>query len=64
MNDFWSNVFRYPKFFISSLFGLILVILTPIKNLFKIPKFRIFLILFIFIIIISFYLIIKNMLVL
>jgi hypothetical protein len=43
MNDFWNNISRYPRFFISSLAGLILVILTPFKNLFKIKKFRIFL---------------------
>jgi hypothetical protein len=50
MNDFWNNISRYPRFFISSLAGLILVILAPLKNLFKIKKFRIlvpvFLILF------------------
>jgi hypothetical protein len=44
MNDFWNNVSRYPRFFISSLAGLILVILTPFKNLFKIKKLRIFVI--------------------
>ena len=44
MNDFWNNISRYPRFFISSLAGLILVILAPVKNLFKIPKLRIFLI--------------------
>ena len=41
MSDFWTNVSRYPRFFISSLVGLILVILTPFRNLFKIKKFRI-----------------------
>jgi hypothetical protein len=41
MNDFWNNVSRYPRFFISSLAGLILVILAPLKNLFKIKQFRI-----------------------
>ena len=40
MNDFWNNISRYPRFFISSLVGLILVILTPFRNLFKIKKFR------------------------
>ena len=43
MNDFWDNISRYPRFFISSFAGLILVILTPLRNLFKIKKFRIFL---------------------
>jgi hypothetical protein len=48
MNDFWNNISRYPRFFISSLAGLILVILTPFKNLFKIKKFRIFLPIFLY----------------
>jgi hypothetical protein len=43
MNDFWTNISRYPRFFISSLAGLILVILAPFRNLFKIKKFRILL---------------------
>lgn len=41
MNDFWNNVSRYPRFFISSLAGLILIILAPLKNLFKVKKFRV-----------------------
>ena len=40
MNDFWNNLARYPSFLVSSLVGLILVILTPFRNLFKIKKFR------------------------
>ena len=44
MNDFWNNISRYPRFFISSLAGLILVIVAPFKNLFKIKKLRIFVI--------------------
>lgn len=40
MNDFWNNVFRYPRFFISSMIGLIVVILTPFKSVFQIKKFR------------------------
>jgi len=61
MNDFLNNISRYPRFFISSLIGLILVILTPFRNLFKVKRFRfilpIFLLGFIFLISI----IIKNM---
>nr|YP_010516795.1 hypothetical chloroplast RF33 [Haslea pseudostrearia]UXN44577.1 hypothetical chloroplast RF33 [Haslea pseudostrearia] len=53
MNNFWNNISRYPRFFISSVIGLILIILAPFKNLFKIKKFRIFLI-FIFLLFISF----------
>lgn len=55
MNNFWNNVLRYPRFFISSVTGLIIVILTPFKNLFKIRKLRIFLVIFVllFIVILS-----------
>jgi Protein of unknown function (DUF751) len=40
MSDFWNNVSRYPRFFISSVTGLILVMLTPFRNLLKIKKFQ------------------------
>lgn len=43
MNDFWNNISRYPRFFISSLIGLILVILTPLRNLLKLKRFQILL---------------------
>jgi hypothetical protein len=61
MNDFWNNISRYPRFFISSLAGSILVILAPLKNLFKIPKLRIVLIISFLAFIIFLYLIIRNM---
>lgn len=61
MNNFWTNIFRYPRFFISSLLGLVFVILTPFKNLFKNPKSRIFLIVFLLLFIITLYNIIINM---
>jgi len=61
MSDFWNNIARYPRFFISSLVGLILVILAPFKNLFKIPKFRIILIIFLLLFIVLLYNIILNM---
>ena len=64
MNSFWTNILRYPRFFISSLVGLILVILTPFRNLFKIPKLRIFLIVSIILILVGLYLVIVNMTVL
>ena len=48
MNDFWNNISRYPRFFISSVIGLALVIIAPFRNLFKIPKLRIFLVILIF----------------
>jgi hypothetical protein len=61
MNNFWSNIVRYPRFFISSMIGLILIILTPFINLFKTPKLRLFLILFSLVFILSLYFIIRNM---
>ena len=61
MNNFWTNIIRYPRFFISSLLGLILIILAPFKNLFKIPKLRWFLILFNLVFISSLYFIIRTM---
>ena len=61
MNDFWNNVSRYPRFFISSLIGLILVILSPFRNLFKIPRLRLVLIPSIVLLIALFSWIIKTM---
>nr|YP_005089655.1 ycf33 gene product [Ulnaria acus]AEX37780.1 hypothetical protein [Ulnaria acus] len=61
MNNFWTNILRYPRFFISSLLGLILVILTPFRNLFKIPKLRILLIILIVTTFLSLYFVILNM---
>jgi hypothetical protein len=61
MNDFWNNISRYPRFFISSLAGLILIILTPFQNLFKIKKFRFVLVIFFLLFIIILYNIIVNM---
>ena len=61
MNDFWNNISRYPRFFISSLAGLILVIISPFKNLFKIKKLRIFVILAFVLFIVILYTILVNM---
>ena len=61
MNDFWNNISRYPRFFISSVAGLILVILAPFKNLFKIKKLRIFVIIGFILFIGILYFIIFNM---
>lgn len=35
MNLFWENFTRYPRFFISSLTGLIVIILNPIIQFFR-----------------------------
>ena len=61
MSDFWTNLSRYPRFFISSLAGLILVILTPFRNLLKIKKFRILVPIFFLLFIVVLYLVIRNM---
>ena len=61
MNNFWTNISRYPRFFISSLAGLILIILAPVKNLFKVPKLRIFLILTLLILSLLLGLILRSM---
>jgi hypothetical protein len=61
MNNFWTNIVRYPRFFISSMIGLILIILTPFRNLFKTPKLRWILILFSLVFILSLYFIIRSM---
>ena len=61
MNDFWTNILRYPRFFVSSLVGLILIIIIPLRNLFKNPKLRIFLIVFLLLFFITLYNILINM---
>lgn len=61
MNNFWNNVLRYPRFFISSVAGLIIIILTPFKNLFKIRKLRFFLLIFFLLFIGILYGVIVNM---
>nr|BDA99069.1 hypothetical protein [Rhodomonas sp. NIES-2332] len=38
MPDFWENVLRFPRFFVSSVIGLLLTILGPFLNLLKRPK--------------------------
>ena len=61
MNDFWNYISRYQRFFISSVLGTALVIITPLRNLFKVPKLRIFLIILIFGIIGLLYFTIRSM---
>ena len=61
MNDFWTNILRYPRFFISSLIGLLLVIITPFRNLFKNPQSRIFLFVGVLAFVIILYSILKSM---
>jgi len=61
MNDFWTNILRYPRFFVSSLLGLLLVILTPFRNLFKNPQSRVFVIVLILLFGFILFLILKTM---
>lgn len=61
MSDFWNNISRYPRFFISSLAGLILVILAPFRNLLKVKKFRILVPIIFFLVLAALYLVIVNM---
>lgn len=61
MNDFWTNVSRYPRFFISSLAGLILVILAPFRNLLKIKKLRILVPIAFLVFVLAIYFILKTM---
>lgn len=61
MNDFWKNILRYPRFFISSMIGLIVVILTPFKNMFQIKKLRFITIGIGFIFLLTIISILKNM---
>jgi hypothetical protein len=32
---FWSNIFRYPRFFVSSIIGLFLVLVSPFLKVLK-----------------------------
>jgi len=61
MDDFWTNISRFPRFFISSLAGLILVILTPFRNLLKIKKFRILVPIGFLLFVLSIYWILRTM---
>ena len=38
MSDFWDNILRFPRFFISSTLGLVLTIIGPFFNLLRSPQ--------------------------
>jgi MFS-type transporter involved in bile tolerance (Atg22 family) len=38
MPDFWENVIRFPRFFISATLGLIFTIIGPFLNLLRRPQ--------------------------
>ena len=47
--NFWNNIIRYPRFFISSMIGLFLVLITSVLQTFKnLPDKRILFFLFFF----------------
>nr|YP_003002220.1 conserved hypothetical plastid protein Ycf33 [Aureoumbra lagunensis]ACS36932.1 conserved hypothetical plastid protein Ycf33 [Aureoumbra lagunensis] len=35
MLNFWENIARYPRFFFSSMLGLVLILTTPFQRLFR-----------------------------
>lgn len=59
---FWDNLLRYPRFFISSMIGLILVVINPIIS--QLKKFNDKKIIYIFLIIflLALFFILKEML--
>jgi hypothetical protein len=62
MNNFWENISRYPRFFISSFSGLIIIILTPLKGFLKTSRLRFIFLIFIITLIVILYFTVKNML--
>jgi high-affinity K+ transport system ATPase subunit B len=38
MVNFWENVLRYPKFFIISVIGLMVIIISPVRKIFANPN--------------------------
>ena len=35
MNTFWENIARYPRFFISAMLGLLLILISPFQKLLR-----------------------------
>lgn len=35
MNNFWENIARYPRFFISAMIGLLLILISPFQKLLR-----------------------------
>lgn len=51
--NFWNNIMRYPRFFISSMIGLFLVIITSLLKIFKdIPDKKVLFVLFLLVFVI------------
>lgn len=62
MNNFWNNIRRYPSFFISSITGLIVVIITSFLGSVKTFKLRLFIIGLILLILVLLFFTVKTML--
>ena len=63
MNIFWENVFRYPRFLITSVTGLIVILLSPLLKLAKKNFFsRIFLVVIILLSLITLIFVLNAML--
>nr|YP_007947859.1 hypothetical chloroplast protein 33 [Neoporphyra haitanensis]AGG37108.1 hypothetical chloroplast protein 33 [Neoporphyra haitanensis] len=37
MSNFWNNILKFPRFLVSVIFGLVLIIISPFFVLFKKP---------------------------
>ena len=59
---FWDNLLRYPRFFISSMIGLILILINPIISLLKNFKDKKVIVFFFISILITLFCILKEML--
>ena len=59
---FWDNLLRYPRFFISSMIGLILILVNPIISLLKNFKDKKVIVFFFISILITLFCILKEML--
>lgn len=62
MNNFWNNIYKFPRFLISVFIGFFLITLKPIFKLLKEEKNQISALIIINITIYSLYIIIKKML--
>lgn len=60
--NFWDNLLRYPRFFISSMIGLILVLINPIISQLKKFNDKKLIVFFLFSVLITLFCILKEML--
>nr|BDA97371.1 hypothetical protein [Cryptomonas curvata] len=62
MSDFWDNILRFPRFFISSTLGLVLTIIGPFFNLLRSPQTSLILLSIVLLTVIFLFLTLKAML--